>query len=714
MTATPMEVVRRAVRFWASARVTEEVGMNNGRMFRMWLSMGLAAMTLVACGGEPGPRVVGVSIDQEEAELRVGESLVLSATVEVVGGAGTGVVWSSEDDAVATVGTASGEVTGVLPGVVGITATSAVDASKSATVSITVTDEPLDTTNRVVIVASQEPGVLGDLLTVVENRAVTAEVNGWLFAGLYRVGLDGTLEPDLVTEVASTANGRMVIEADGDGQRVVLTLTLRDDVAWSDGTPITTADLEFVAEVAAETGVRAWERLGYETIDARNFRVTVSDAQAVDLVGSPVPVLPAHVLRPAWDAAVAAGNPLADVIAEIGSAAAVNDGRLVSSGPFKAVEWEPGASVTMARNPRYHDHPVDGGVYAQVVEYRFITDTNALRSAIEAGTVDATSSVSITFAQALSLPADAAFDVWFVPSATWEHLEVNQFGNVPEVADLLLGDVRTRRAILHAIDRQGMIDTLFDGMQLVAHSNVSPFDPIYETDVQQYDFDPESARSLLAEIGWAPASDGVLERVTSDGRTVRFELEFVTTAGNTAREQQQQFIADGLRAVGIEARINNAPASVVFSAEFLNRGYDGVWTGLVMFAWVSSQASMLNAATYLCRNAPTPANGYAGQNLGGSCSPRYDELRDQAVAELDLTVSLPLYQEMQQLFAEELMAIPLLFRSNPLVTADGLVNFVTSTFSQGTGYPPARPELVGWADRGAAKVVDQADYALQR
>ena len=684
--------------------------------FTKWFLMGAVVMAVVACGGpggDPAPRVVGVSIDREDVRLDVGASVVLSATVEVVGGAGTGVAWSSEDEAVATVGAASGVVTGVSTGVTRITATSVVDVSKNASVAVTV-EAPIDGTNRVVIATVQEPGLLGDLLNVAGSSAIPIEIHAWLFAGLYRVDLAGTLEPDLVTEVATTANGRKVITADGDGQSVTLTLTLRDDVAWSDGTPITTTDLAFVAEVSAATRPGDWERLTYETIDARTFRFTVSDAQARDLVGSPMPVLPAHALRPAWDAALAAGAPLEDVFAAFGSVEAVNDGRLVSSGPFVASDWEAGVALTMVRNPRYHDHPVDAEAYAQVVEYRFITDPLELVSSIEAGAVDATSTFSITSGQALSLPADVGFDVWFVPSALLEHVVVNQFASVQEVTDLRLDDARTRQAILHAIDRQGMIDALFDGVRLVAHSNVSPFDPLYDPDVRQYAFDPDAARSLLAELGWTPGADGVLERVTSDDRTVRFELEFVTTEGTVTRERQQAFIVDGLREVGVAVRIENAPSSEVFAPDFYFRGYDGAWTGLFMFGLLQSRASTLNALTYLCRAAPTPANDYRGSNIGGACVEAYDELRDRAVRELDPELARPLYLEMQRVFADELMAIPLLFGSNPLVTADGLVNYVMSTFSQGAGYPPVQPALVGWADRGAVKVFEQADYALQR
>ncbi len=589
--------------------------------------------------------------------------------------------------------------------------------------------------NSLVIGASQEPVLLGDLLDVVGTQAIASEVELWIYDGLYHINLDAELEPNFVTEVATVENGRMVITDIGDGDsRVELNLTLRDDIVWSDGHPITTDDIAFAFEITQTPGMPLrspdyYSRMNVEVFDAQNFRVTLEPAQSSDLVQSPIDLLPAHVMAEAWAAAVGAASALdpdtdAARISEIyqgfmtdfGSSSAINEGRTVYSGPFVPVRWTPGSALQLRRNPLYFNHPENVADYVQTVEYRFITDTNALLFSIVTGAVDVTSSVSITFDQALSpqVTARAAdrYDIWFVPSATWEHLEVNQHSNVRQVADLQLDDVRTRRAIIHAIDRQAMVEALFDGLQPVSHANVSPFDPMYNPDVRQYAYDPEQSEQLLSELGWTRAGDGILQRTTADGRTVRFELEFVTTAGNAVRERQQQFIAEDLRQIGIDVRINNAPSSVVFAPDFFDRGFDGSWTGMFMFAWVSSQASSLNQAGYLCRNAPTPANNYSGQNLAGACVEAYDELRDLAVVELDLDAARPLYQEMQAIFAEELIAIPLLFRSNPVIVTQGVVNYVASTFNGGYGYPPARPELVGWAQNGAAVTFDQAAYAL--
>jgi peptide/nickel transport system substrate-binding protein len=586
--------------------------------------------------------------------------------------------------------------------------------------------------NSVIIGAAQEPTIIGDLLATLGSQAIAAEHNLWLFEGLYNIDLGANLQPGLATEVATVENGRLTITTNADGtQSVSMQLTLRDDIFWSDGVAITTKDLELVNDIVTTPGVSLasisyYQRFTYETIDERNFRVTLSPAQSSDLAGSPMSVLPAHVLQGPWTAAKAAAEGqdaqrkteiFRTVMTDFGSAAAINSGRTVFSGAFKAVRWVPGAGMVFERNPFYYDHPENQEAYARTVEYRYLNDTNALLFQIMVGAVDTVSSVSISFDQALSPQiasgVDDSYDIWFVPGAVWEHLEINQFSNVQAVADNMLDDLRTRKAIVHAIDRQGMTDALFQGLQPVSHSNVSPGDPTYNPDVPQYAYDPELAKQYLAELGWTPGADGILQRTTADGRTVRFEFEFVTTAGNAVRERQQQFLAADLRAVGIDVRINNAPSNVVFANEFINRAYDGAWTGTFMFAWVSSQSSSLNAATYVCRFAPTPDNGYAGQNAGGACSERYDALRDQAVAELDLAKSLPIYQEMQVVFAEDLLAIPLIFRSTPYVTSFGLVNYVTSTFGNGNGYPPTRPALVGWTANGAEKLFDQADYATQ-
>jgi peptide/nickel transport system substrate-binding protein len=590
--------------------------------------------------------------------------------------------------------------------------------------------------NSLIIATSQEPVVIGgDPNTVLTSAAIRSEIELYLNVGLYRTDIDGELQPVLATEVATADNGRLRFEDIGDGeQRLEYDITLRDDVFWSDGQPITSADAELWVEMGTTPGMPVagpdfYARVSIEVQDERNFTVTMEPAQSSDLFAA-VGIAPAHVMRAGFEevrTSAEALDPEADAerVAEIyrgfftqfASPEAVNQGRMVYSGPFVPVRWASGSSFTMARNPEFFMHPDNQDEYVQTVEYQFISDTNALLIAVLGGGVDATSSVALTFDQGLSPTlqnrAAGRFDIWFIPSPVWEHMDVNQWTDtVQQVADLQLDDVRTRQALVHAMDRQGMTDALYEGLQPVAHTDVHPVHPFFNPDVVQYDYNPERAAELFAELGWERGGDGILQRTTEDGRNVRFELEFVTTAGNAARERQQQFIAEDWQQAGVAVQINNAPATVVFANEFSGRAYEGSWSGVFMFAWVSSLASTANQATYLCENRPRPENNFAGQNYGGYCSPEYDEVRNRAVREFDLEAATPIYQELQDMYAQDLPALPLIFRSNAMVTRTGLVNFVTNTYANGFGYPPVEPWLVGWDNRDVEQVYDQTDYAL--
>jgi hypothetical protein len=114
--------------------------MRNGRMrIAAWVAAGIVAGVVVAActGPSATPAVLGVVVPGGDRAVEVGRRIALEADVEVSGGASTNVVWTAEDEAVATV-SAAGVVTGVAPGVTTVTATSEVDAARSATVAVQV------------------------------------------------------------------------------------------------------------------------------------------------------------------------------------------------------------------------------------------------------------------------------------------------------------------------------------------------------------------------------------------------------------------------------------------------------------------------------------------------------------------------------------------------------------------------------------------------
>ena len=595
--------------------------------------------------------------------------------------------------------------------------------------------------NSLVIGASQEPRVLaGDFLSVISNQAIKSEIEQYLFAPFIGFNADSQNFPVLATEVPTLENGRLrVTDIGGGKKRLEMDITIRPDAKWSDGRPITTEDVAFYFEVGKAKGMPVlnpdfWERVNVRIKDARNFTLIFEPAYYYDTYGPINTYAPKHIMGPEWERVKAAARGLdpqkdAEKLNELyrnffikfSTPQALNRGAMVYSGPFMHRRWVPGNSIEMVRNPNFPIKPEGGeSKYVQKVVYRFIQNTNSLLVAVIGGSIDATSSVSLTFDQGRSPQlvrrAPGRFDIWFVPGAIWEHIDINKFENCQVVKDLGLNDKRTRQAILHALNREGLVKAFFDGLQPVAHTWIAPVNPLFNPNVKKYGFDLKKAEALLAEMGWRKGPDGILQR-TVNGRTVRFEIEYVTTAGNVVRERTQQFFAEDLKKIGIAVRINNAPSAVVFADDYIQRASECKWTGMFMFAWVSSLAE--NGALFQYRNlntgailVPTRENNYQGQNIGGWRNDEFDRLTSQAVLEFDPERRKQLFWRAQEIWAEELPALPLYFRASPYVVRKGLVNYVASAYAGGFGYPGWNAWEIGWESRGAVKKWDQAKYAL--
>jgi peptide/nickel transport system substrate-binding protein len=139
----------------------------------------------------------------------------------------------------------------------------------------------------------------------------------------------------------------------------------------------------------------------------------------------------------------------------------------------------------------------------------------------------------------------------------------------------LFQDVKVRQAITHALDRDAMIAAVLDGDGQVAHAPASPLSWAYNPDTPKFEYDPEKAKQMLAEAGWEPGPDGILQK---DGQ--RFSFTIKTNQGNKIREDLTVVIQQQLREVGIEA----TPQIVEFSALIdqinpPNRDFDAIVIG---------------------------------------------------------------------------------------------------------------------------------------
>lgn len=386
-------------------------------------------------------------------------------------------------------------------------------------------------------------------------------------------------------------------------------------------------------------------------------------------------------------------------------------GPVVTSGPFRLSQWRADQSWTLVRNPNHWNNNPTG---VDRVIYRYFRSTDVLQVAAIANQIDATSSGGLSASPSTVetlRTLGGNFGIYLPNAALWEHMEINVFAEeVPEVAALQLQDKRTRHALMYAMDRQTVASQLRAGTAKVTNNVVNSAASIYsDMGFKTYGYNPERAKQLPAELGWKVGSDNILER-THQGKTVKFILEYITTAGNSIRERDQLFYRENLRKVGIDVRIRNSPVSILFENEFIGEANKGKWKGIFQFANFQ-QPLTEDMGSFVCDDPSTltprdnlgiPENNYAGTNVGGWCNAEYDRLWDASRREFNPEKRKQHLVAMQKIWNEELPALPLYERTNLFIARRGLRNY---TWNAASVYPSAYAWQIGWAQRGQKEII---------
>jgi len=480
------------------------------------------------------------------------------------------------------------------------------------------------------------------------NRKVTAFDKDWKNSCL------------LCAELPTVDNGLAKIEDLGDGkQGMAVTIKLKPELKWGDGAPVMAKDLEFTAKVGNDpasgfSNNHPWDRVG--SVDVVDDHTAVVHLKGVDVSYNEWDeLLPEHIEGPIYAKSAAAGDYIKQTAF---NRAPTTPG--LWNGPFLMTGYQSGVQVVLEPNP--HWAGAKPGLKRIVI--KLIENTAALQANLLSGDVDMApgDAPALTIDQVLALQKQKPdqFDYLFKPSLNYEHIDF-------KIENPILADVRVRRAMIHAVDRETMVKRLFEGKQPVAATWVNPLDPNYSKDTAIYPYDPGKAKALLAEAGWTPGPDGVCRNAKGD----RLSVEFVTTAGNRLRELQQQVLQSQWKAACIEVSIHNEPARTLFGETLKQRKY----TGMVMYAW-SSPVGASPRRTLGSDQIPTAANNYGGSNSIAFNDKQMDIDIARAETELEPEKQKPLWVEMQRIYADQVPVLPLFFRSEQYVLPKWLKGFV--------------------------------------
>ena len=449
---------------------------------------------------------------------------------------------------------------------------------------------------------TQEP----DSLNTYYSDMWFADILGQLFhCWAWEYDDTNTPFPHLVAEMPSIENGG--ISEDG----LTITLKLRDNIVWSDGTPITSADFKFTYDMVMEDANAVNSQYPYDYLDSVE---TPDDLTVVMNFAEPfaawessfwLGILPAHVLQPVFDAEGSI------------SEAEWNLAPTVGCGPYVFEEWESGSFMRFVKNENYWK----GTAKIDEVFLQFVPDDAAQTAALSAGDADLG-----TFPPLSDIPAlqDAGLTVFSVNGGYSE----GWFFNMRDMASPGAKDLVVRQAVAMSIDRQAIVDDLLLGLSVPANTLWDAIPTYVSPDIVPWEYDPEGAKAMLDDAGY----------VDSDGDGIREDLEgtpLTLIHGTTIREVRQDIQAvaqQQLKEVGIDLQIQSWDSDIFFGS-YADGAAPAVGDVDIM-EWSDSTYFPDPATEYwLCSQLPDDENPW-GYNYF-TCDEELDALFQAQIVETD-------------------------------------------------------------------------------
>jgi peptide/nickel transport system substrate-binding protein len=459
-----------------------------------------------------------------------------------------------------------------------------------------------------------QPHLLNPLLSGL--NPVDQDLCSLIFTGLTRLGEDGKVEPDLARD--------WEIGADG----LTYTFRLRTNAYWHDGTPVTADDVILTIKLLQdpefagppELGADVWRMVDIEKIDRRTVQFRLSEPYAPFLDCTTVGILPAHKI---------AGTRAADLATSSFNMAPVG------SGPFQVeeIESEEGdiSSIVLRHFPRYYR----ARPYLDRLQFRFYPDYGEALDAYEAGEVEGVARVRTgDLAQARELTGLNLFSA-----------QIAEYGivllNLDDPERPFFQEQEIRQALMLGLDRERLINDVLQGQGLVTDSPILPGTWAYSVDTPVYRRDLEQAQMLLEEAGWIKPTKA--DRRFKGSDALAFTL---LTSNDPRREAVAEMLAKQWAELGVDVTVESVSAADLRQAVEL-RDFQAALVHLKLPGdpdpypfWHETQVE-------------------SGQNYTGFVHRRVSEVIEQARVTPNENRRLVLYEEFQQLFAEQLPSLPL-------------------------------------------------------
>jgi len=461
----------------------------------------------------------------------------------------------------------------------------------------------------------------------------------------------GNPVPVLVEEIPSIERGTWKIFDDG---RMETTYRLRN-ITWHDGMPLTTDDVIFTWKAILDPQLPAENRepekfVGViEALDARTLLVRWSEtfifANAWD-----IEPLPRHVLE-----------PLTQRDAQAFSNSGYWTREWVGLGPYKVADWVTGSHVKGQANAGF----ALGAPRVQEIYVHFVSDANQAVAQMLAGALDVTLGNLLRVEEGLTVreQMEPKGEGWVMAIPTKHRYGEFQYREPQPPPSR---DARVRQGMVHALDRELLVEALLFGLTRPADMYLAPNDAAFASadgTIRKYPYDPNRAAALFQEAGWVRGSDGVLR--SSSGE--RFDLEVRTTA-ETQNQKEVQILSDGWKQAGIATSTEIIPIARQNDQEYRAK-FPGISTSATSIApdWMDK---------WQTERAASEVNRWRGGNRGAYASPELDRLYRQYITTIDPGRRQDALVQLVKFASEDVTYVPLYYQVDVHAIRTGLKGLV--------------------------------------
>src|SRR5262245_26866459 len=470
---------------------------------------------------------------------------------------------------------------------------------------------------------SQEP----DTFIAFEGGLYVTQVAANLIYG-YLTYYDDVMQPyaDLATDVPTLDNGMAVMVGAGADQHLETTFHIRQDAKFSDGTPVTADDVVWSYRVSLNQnfGIPGGNDLEQKYSDVVKVdthtvvfkMLSENQAHAAGMTDQKGPVVhPYYIFGFDFNTiypskrldSLVDGDPQNSPKAR-DLQTSVYSRQPIGSGPYTLDSWDPGVQMTFhARSDYFKGKPA----IDTIVIRGFEASKETLMAQLQAGDIQTIGTETLDVGDVDAINAIPGVKAYVKAGTTIEHLDFN-------TENPILAEKAVRQAIAYGIDRHELVDRVLAGHSSIANSIIPPISPLFNADTPKYDFNPDKAKQMLDDAGWAVGSDGVRAK---SGQRLSLKYQS-TTAG--IRLKTMPLVKDQLSRIGIELNIENLPAQTYFGQTGpLRRGTLEV----AEYADVGTLDSGIDSVSkWETQFIPNEKNNFGGQNYPRWKNPTADSL----------------------------------------------------------------------------------------